>query len=191
MKIKPIKPLSEYKRGEIAKIILKSLVVGGLLVAVVAMPGLAQILKMFQPQNARGRYKIERTLRTLQKNRLVSITYKNGKEFVTITAAGKSKVLQYDFDDLDIKKPKRWDKQWRIVIFDIPNTKKKLRMALNLKLHDMNFYPFQESAFISPYECRDEIDFVAEYLGVRSYVKYALVKEVDDEYKLKKAFNLT
>ncbi|MCH7763134.1 MAG: hypothetical protein IIB95_05255, partial [Candidatus Marinimicrobia bacterium] len=61
---------------------------------------------------------------------------------------------------------------WRIVIFDIPEKRKKARDAINLKLKELGFHPIQKSTFIFPYECRNEIDFVAEHFFVRKYINY-------------------
>src|SRR3989344_4593151 len=60
----------------------------------------------------------------------------------------------------EIKKPARWDKLWRLVIFDIPEEERTGRMALAAKLKELGFYPLQKSVFIHPYECKDEIDFI-------------------------------
>lgn len=39
--------MKTYKKGEIAKVILKSLFVGGVIISVVALPGMAPVLKLF------------------------------------------------------------------------------------------------------------------------------------------------
>lgn len=188
-----IKKINKYKRGEIAKIILKGLVFGGFIVAVVAMPGFANILTLFKPKNTYEKEKVKRAINSLKKNRFIVVYEKNGKEYIKITEKGKSKIKEYDFYDLKIKKSKRWDKKWRIIMFDIPNNtkiKERVRKIFRLKLKDMGFLQYQKSVFIYPYECRDEIDFLKRYLFIDKYVKYVLIDKIDDEFKLKKYFNL-
>jgi len=180
----------KYNKGEIAKIVLKSLAVGGVVVAVVALPGLAQVFMLFNPSNAQERQRIKQSVYGLKKQKLIRIFNKNGKEIVEITEKGRKRVLQYDFEDIKVGKPRRWDGFWRIVIFDIPEKKKRIRELINFKLKDMDFYPLQKSTFVSPYECKNEIDFIKEYLGVGKNIIYIKSKEISDDKILRKRFNL-
>ena len=79
---------------------------------------------------------------------------------------------------------------WRMVIFDIPEKRKKARNAINFKLKELGFYPIQKSTFIFPYECKNEIDFIGEHFFARKYISYIIAKYIDDEKKLRKLFNL-
>lgn len=180
----------KYTRGEITKIILKSLVVGGLFITVLALPGLAQIYTLFQPKNAKERYRIKRTVSALQKQKTITIYKKDGKEIVEITQKGKKQVLAYNLENIEIKKQKQWDGFWRIIIFDIPENKKQARNAINKMLNKMHFYPLQKSTFILPYPCKEEVDFIGEYFGVRKNIIYIKAKEVESSRQLKKYFEL-
>ena len=85
---------------------------------------------------------------------------------------------------------KKWDKKWRMVIFDIPETQKKARYALRAKLKELGFYPLQKSVWVHPFECRDEIDFIIEFFNVSSYVRLAEVNHFDGEKFIKEEFDL-
>ena len=178
------------RRGEIAVIILKTVAVGGLAVAVLALPGLAQVLTLFKPKNDYERYKVKRTYDNLKKQNYIRVYKKDGKEVVEITKKGKRKILQYDYENLKLKKQKKWDGLWRVVIFDIPEKNKLARRALSNKLNSIGFYKFQKSVFITPHKCGDEIEFVTNYFRVRKYVKCMVVKEVEDSTRLKKFFEI-
>ncbi|MFQ5661689.1 MAG: hypothetical protein ACE5F2_00340 [Candidatus Paceibacteria bacterium] len=181
--------MKAYKKGDIAKAVLKGLVLGGIVVAVVALPGMAPVLNLFG-NDKRKKEKIRRTLKQLEKKRFVKMYYKDNKELVEITEKGKKRLLQYDYDDIKIKIPKRWDGLWRIVIFDVPENRKKARDSINIKLKELGFYSIQKSTFIFPYECKNEIDFIKEHLFVRKYVDYIVAKSIENEIKLKKIFNI-
>lgn len=114
----------------------------------------------------------------------------DGNVLLVLNDNGKKKSLQYDPGAIKIKKPKEWDGLWRLVIFDIPETKKQARNALSLKLKQLGFYPFQKSVFIHPYDCRDEINFLVELFDIRPYVRFLIVKETDIDLKLKRYFRL-
>ncbi len=137
----------------------------------------------------------ERSLREAIKNLYKSkmIDYKensDGTVNLILTEGGKSKILKYNLDKIEIKKPVQWDKLWRLVIFDIPEDKNKGRKALGAKLKELGFYPMQKSVFIHPYECKDEIDFITEMFELVPYVRFLRVKDVDIELDLKNKFNL-
>mgnify|MGYP001593722733 CR=1 FL=1 len=181
----------KYTRGEIAKIILKSLVVGGLFITVLALPGLAQIYTLFQPKNAVERGRIKRAVYNLQNQKIITMHKKDGKEIVEITQKGKKRILAYNLEDMEIKKPKQWDGFWRIVIFDIPENKRRAREAINGALKNIHFYPLQKSTFIFPYPCKNEIDFIGEYFDVRKNIIYIKAKEIESGKQLKKHFGLS
>lgn len=103
---------------------------------------------------------------------------------------GKKASLRYNLDKLKITKPDKWDGFWRMVIFDIPEFKKKGRDALAIKLKQMGFLAIQKSVFIYPYDCRKEIEFVSEVFEVKPYVRFIIVKDIDIELDLKQKFNL-
>jgi DNA-binding transcriptional regulator PaaX len=45
----------------------------------------------------------------------------------------------------------KWDKKWRIILFDVPETQRTLRQMLRLKLIDWGARMLQSSVWISPY----------------------------------------
>jgi len=181
----------KYSKGELAKDILKGIALGGFIAVCFVAPNFAQVAKLFETQDAKDKRRLKRSLNNLEKQKLVKISYdKNGNEIIKITEKGKKRVLKYNFIDLKISIPKKWDKLWRLVIFDIPEVHKRARDAVTFKLQDMGFHALQKSAYIAPYECRDEIDFICESLKVRRFVNYFLVKEIDNEDFLKKKFSL-
>jgi len=181
----------KYSKGELAKEILKGLALGGFIVTCFVAPNFAQVAKLFQTNESRDKKRLKQSLNYLKKQRFVKIRYnKEGDEVIEITDKGKKRILKYKFQDLEISVPKKWDKLWRLVIFDIPEVHKKARDTITFKLQDMGFYAMQKSVFISPYGCRDEIDFLCEHLRVGKFVNYFLVKEVDMDRFLKRKFNL-
>ena len=55
---------------------------------------------------------------------------KGGFVKIVLTKEGEKKALKFKLDEMEIKKPAKWDGEWRIVIFDIPERFKKAREAL-------------------------------------------------------------
>ncbi|MBI2121968.1 MAG: hypothetical protein HYT98_02490 [Candidatus Sungbacteria bacterium] len=162
------------------KIIGGGAALGIALVAFIAMPNLAiaakPLLEYLKDKDRREwkreqqklRYAIER----LRKRRMIKIMERNGNTYLVVTKDGKEMLKQFEIEYLVISKPAEWDHIWRMVLFDIPEDHKKARDALRRKLLSIGFYPLQKSAFVYPYECRDEIDFITEFFEINRFVQY-------------------
>jgi len=142
-KIKSIR--DPYKKGELAKEILMGLIKGGIIVSSFALPNMPLVLKMFKANDYRDRYRITRIMKKLKNKKLLDIYEKEGKERIEITEKGKKRIVRYQIDELKLNRPKKWDGQWRIIMFDIPEKFKKGRDALAKKMKDMEIYPMQKS----------------------------------------------
>ena len=135
--------------------------------------------------------RLYRIVREFYNDRLVD--YKEDKDgFVKIvlTKEGQKKALKFKLDDMEIKRPAKWDGEWRIVIFDIPEKLKKAREALRMKLKELGFLELQKSVFVLPYECEDEINFIVEVFLIRLFVRFVRAKSFTNEEQLKIKFGL-
>lgn len=135
---------------------------------------------------------LREAIRRLYKSEMVDYEEsKDGTVRLVLRERGKKKTLAYNLDTMEIKKPKRWDGLWQLVIFDIPEDKKKSRDALARKLRQLGFLPLQKSVFVYPYECRDEINFIVEIFELKPYVRYIVANEIDVNHELRTKFNLS
>jgi len=169
--------------------------VGSILLSSFFLPNAPQILKPLikwrKNWNKVDRRRIQEAIKRLNKKRLINFIEKGDKVYLEITEEGNKLLKSFDYDELKLPNPKRWDKKWRLVTFDIPDKKKRERNAFSEKLKDLGFYPLQESVFIYPYDCRDEIDFICEFLSISRHVNYCLVESLDKrEGDLRNIFNL-
>jgi len=120
----------------------------------------------------REREKIKRAIQKLQERRLIEVIEKDGEIYLKVTAKGRATYRKFDIANVILPKKEEWDEQWRLVIFDIPEKYKSARNSLRQKFLQLGFYPLQKSAFIYPFGCQDEVDFVAKFFGVSRFVEY-------------------
>ena len=108
-----------------------------------------------------------RHLSSLKKKKRIHVSQnQDGSYNVAITTFGKDLVTKYSLDDLVVKKPNEWDGGWRFCAFDIPKNANKLaRHSLVDKLKELGFILVQKSLWAHPFECREEIVFLREFLG--------------------------
>lgn len=134
---------------------------------------------------------LRRSIRKLYQSQVIRcIENSDGTMMLELTSEGKKRILRYQPEKMKIKKPAKWDGVWRLVIFDIPESLKRERMALAGMLRRLDFYPLQRSVFIHPYECKNEIDFIVEMFNLRAYVRFLIVKDIDTDIELRHRFGL-
>lgn len=184
-----MKIINKTKAVSISKYILKGIGIAGLITIAVIAPNSLQMLKLFGFD--KKRYKPQSVyvaFKRLQKKRLIEIREKDGKTIITITDAGKKRLLAYNFEEMKIKKPNKWDKKWRIVGFDIPEKYKRAREALRFKLKELGFLQIQKSLFLHPYPCREEIEFIGEIFQINKYIIFIEAASVTNEDYLRRKF---
>lgn len=85
----------------------------------------------------------------------------------------------------------KWDKKWRIVIFDIPEELHSARVRFRRKLKSLGFVMLQKSVFVFPYPCHEEIGDICNKLEVSDCVDIIVAESAGfKEKELLKIFNL-
>jgi DNA-binding transcriptional regulator PaaX len=132
---------------------------------------------------------LSQALYRLKKRKIISIERHNDKVIIKLTEKGRKKQLAYALENIAIKTPPNWDKKWRLVFFDIPERCGKARRNFVRKLKQVGFLQFQKSVWLYPYDCQEEIDFIAEILGVAQYFTL-LTASIENDQPLRQHFNL-
>ena len=140
------------------KDILIILAAGALVGLTIAFPAFPMAISpFFVYGNKYKKFRLNQIINRMSKRKLVKIKEIEGQKVVEITEKGKIRALCYKMEDLKINKPVRWDKKWRIVIFDIPEKYKRIRDLFRMNLKLMGFYNLQESVLVHPYSCFNQI----------------------------------
>lgn len=190
---RPLPNTSESRLVPFAKDALRVLAAVGTIGFIFAFPSSA---KIFAPvafgNRSYARWGINKTLSQLAHQKFVTIQEnEDGSITVRITKSGLVRALTYELVQLQIQKPKRWDGKWRVVIFDIPEMYKDLRNMFRMRLRQLGLTLLQESVFVSPYPCFDEVEFLRELYGVAFNVRYLLVEKIEDDGLLRQHFELS
>lgn len=176
------------------KDILKILAGGIFLSACLVMPGLPRVLKLLPKQKWDGdgydEARLRQTLKRLKKQKEIEVVETRDGPIVKITEKGIVRALKYKLGEMKIKKPAKWDGKWRLIIFDIPHSRKKLRDLFREKLKELGFHSLQKSVFIYPYPCGDEIEFLRQVFEVGEDVIYIIADRFEGEREIRRYFNL-
>lgn len=134
---------------------------------------------------------LKRTIKDLYKlGILKEIRNKNGTIKIVLSDAGNGMAMYYSLDDLIIVKPKEWDGNWRIVMFDIPERFKKVRDEIRMHLKSLGFYELQKSVFVHPFPCAGEVDKIIKFYNAREYVRIITANSIDIGKKIIKHYSL-
>lgn len=132
--------------------------------------------------------KFKNELSRLTQKKFIKKYFQDKTEYIELTKKGKLLLRKYITDQLIINNPEKWDKKWRMVIFDIPNKKRKLRDAVRQKLIRIGFIELQESVYIYPFECFAEINFLKNIYYLGPYIQYIVAERIETETNLIKRF---
>jgi len=133
---------------------------------------------------------MQKGFKNLKKLKLIVQNEKNdGSINFLLSEKGKLRALNSKFKLLNYRK-KSWDKKWRMVAFDIPNTQRKERRALQYRLKTAGFHELQKSMFIYPYDCEQEIRDFVKLFKIEKYVCFGLLDFIDGRDYLMELFEL-
>ena len=78
----------------------------------------------------------------------------------------------------------KWDGLWRLVAFDIEETKKKTRDIFRDKLKSLGFKQIQKSLWVSPFDISEQTEELIDLLYLHDNVRYFVTKIItdNDEY---------
>lgn len=192
MRVRKYKYYFSKPKSEIAKDALQWLLIGGGICIAATSPYFAtNLLKAYGRWKKYPKKKVYNTFYSLRKQGCINFTTKNRQLYISLTERGRKKAKIFQIDNLKIKRPRKWDKKWRLIIFDIAELKKTYREAFRGKLKELGFYPLQKSVWVFPFDCRAEIDLLKEFFGLsEKEIGFVLAEKIDSDNKLKKIFSL-
>ncbi len=180
-------PRRRAKRKNLQKIILGTVATAGLLsVAVVAPNVLGAMAKLGLLPSNRQKEFIKAARERLVKKGLLEWR----GNFLKLTVKGKALLVRLEFSSYRLKKPKRWDGKWRVLIFDIPETRKSQREKVRRTLASIGFLRLQDSVWIYPYDCEELITLLKADFEIGKNLLYMIVEALEHDADIKKQFGL-
>lgn len=128
-----------------------------------------------------AKYDIDEKIKYLKRMGYVKTFSEKKEKYIEITRKGFKRIEQTRDSEVYIKRPKKWDGKWRIVIFDIPRKFNSGRDHLRRKLLLLGFIKVQESVYAYPFECSEEIDLVVDEVGVNRFVSIFVADAIRNE----------
>lgn len=137
------------------------------------------------------RQNLRKAIKLLYRAKLVDERHnRDGTTTLILSDAGKKTALTFNIDEMHLTRPSRWDGKWRVVLSDIPETRKAVRDTLRYQLKRLGFQELQKSVYVVPFDCNKEIEFLTELHNVRKHLRFIVADSIDNELELKRAFKL-
>lgn len=163
-------------------------------VTVGAIAGNAVQLLKYTPLGDRKRkiknYELNRSVKRLLDRGFLQKKLRKNIEHLELTDKGQKLILKYELESLAKVKPPKWDKKYRVVIFDISENRRGIRDRLRVTIRGFGFIQLQQSVWIYPYPCQDIIELLKKYLEIQGEVIYMTVDSIEDDEWLKENFGL-
>jgi len=173
------------RNTRIRQAILSTLAVGGLMTVAVVLPGAMRYLK--KPLSRSGLTSGRSAVGRLATEGLVTFEEKSGKSFLRITPKGTQHLHAWVESS---RKPLRWDRQWRIVIFDVAERNRALRNRLRETLIRIGFFRLQHSVWVYPYDCEEIIALLKTHIEVGGGVLYIVAAQIENDRPIRRHFGL-
>lgn len=180
-------------KSAIAKDVITALALAGAIYIAAGSPYFVRnLLKGFKKLRKYPAKKVYNTFYLLKKQGCLNVEIRNNQIYISLTEERRKKAGWMQVDVLKISKPKKWDKKWRLVIFDIAQLKKVYREAFRGKLKELGFYLMQKSIWAHPFDCRPEVELLKDFFGLSDKeMKLIIAQDIGDDRALMEVFDLT
>jgi len=178
----------EINLGKIQKAILLSVAAVGILSSPQAASGVLKIFKNWRNESSSKRNKIISINYSRRKLVNDGLLEYNNDGYLRLTPRGEKILNEIQARNYTIVKPRRWDKKWRVIIFDIKEERRGLRDKVRNTLINIGFICLQKSVWIYPYDCEDLINLIKADFKIGKDVLYMIVDRVENDGLIRERF---
>ena len=182
------------RRSQLQNAVLATIGVTGILAVIMIAPNLPQAVVGLMGKKrykAQFGYRARTAAGRLAQKGLVRFIERDGKKYAELTDAGR-RMLEFQSQKAALATctKKRWDKRWRMIVFDIPERRKGVRDRLRRTMREFGFLRLQDSVWVFPYDCEELIALLKAELHIGKDVLYAVVEHIENDADIRKHFSL-
>lgn len=146
-----------------------------------SVPELAQKIAPKDPKmTTKARYAINRTLKSLADSGLIESHFSGQNDYARLTPAGRKRATTLKIDS-DTSLLPNWDSKWRIILLDLPESRKNERESLRYLLKKAGFVCLKNSAWISPFPFEHLFMNIKKDLGLTTELMIIVTESIDAE----------
>ncbi len=183
---------NQTKRKRIETAVLGSIALTGFLVAAAMAPNVVVVLQKALPdlRPINQKQSVKKAIGRLIRGGYIE--KKNNRYYISLKGEEHLKllVLRAGNQASSSYSRKKWDKKWRIVIFDIPEKEKVKRNALRSLLIQTGFVKMQNSVWVYPFKCDEVVALLKFNLKLGRNAVYIIADGIEGDEWLREHFNL-
>ncbi len=184
------------ERFSVQRAILSTIGSAGILGLAAVVPGALQFLK-YTPQYKgyiRKKYAVNDALNKAVRDGYIEFVKGKKGKHLRITPLGKARLAKVSISGLGDHKARqnrKWDGNWRMVIYDIPTAQQVKRDMLRYALKKYGFVCLQRSVWVYPYECQEIVTLLKAEFEVGKSVLYIVADTIENDKALRARFGIT
>lgn len=165
-------------------------------VAVVGIIAMGMVAPQALGRLGRKKYPRQRLFQTrsrvvaLIRSGYLKVERRDGAGYLRLTEKGEQFAALMREGALAPKKPRRWDGKWRLLIFDIPERRRGIRVHIRRTLATLGFVRLQDSVWAYPYDCEDFIVLLKAECKIGKDVLYIIADQIEHDAPFRAHFHL-
>lgn len=124
---------------------------------------------------------ISRSLKGLQATGLIEHSFSGQNQYARLTKEGKKKVHSLALEQDTTHITPAWDGKWRIVILDLPESRKDERESLRYLLKKAGFMCLKNSVWVSPFPYEYLFTNIKKDFGLTTELMVFVTDKIDPE----------
>ncbi|MEK7601507.1 MAG: CRISPR-associated endonuclease Cas2 [Patescibacteria group bacterium] len=179
------------RKRNIQSAVLGAVGIAGILAVTMIAPNIFRVLPRIMGDKYKLGYRARTASGRLAKKGLLRFVERGGIRYATITEKGRRALILETAKALHRhRRAPRWDKRYRLVMFDVPQYRRSTRDRLRRLMREYGFLRLQNSVWVYPYDCEELIALIKADLRIGKDVLYVVVESIEHDAWIKKHFNL-
>lgn len=148
--------------------------------------------EVLTPDEAKDRYAVTRSIKNLSEAGLVEEIETAQSSFLRLTAEGRQKLRNIKLSNPKSLVDTRWDGYWRMIILDLPESRKSERDSIRYILKKAGFLCMKNSVWVSPFPLEHLFMNIKTDLGLHDEIMIVVTQSIDPvtEKSLLESFGL-
>lgn len=176
------------RKNELRRLVLESVKVAGVVALFLVAPNVVGAMARLGMIPSRRQNDV--VLRSCDRLIRAGLLTKNAEGMIRLTPKGESTLQMLHAKEAALRKPRKWDKKWRVLVFDIPNYRRGLRDKVRNTLKSIGFVQLQASVWVYPFDCEDLVTLLKAELRVGKDLLYMIVDSIENDRALRHTFQL-
>lgn len=142
------------------------------------------------PQDRR---RFQKAFSYLRQKKYITVRPKGGKAEISVTEHGRRRARANYFStkaSLPMR-PRKWDRVWRLIMFDIPVGDRLKRDAFRHMVRRLGAVMFQQSVWLYPHDCSEQVAFLSRYFELpQDNLRLVISSDIGDDSAFRKHFGV-